>query len=190
MNMTLSDSLENSAEALKFKDVEFIQLRYTDVLGRFLAKYVVSDTGDPAERVQNGIALDGSSVRGFSKINESDLLLIPDRSTLRLMPLPVYKVATAIADVYEGFGNGRMVKDPRYVPQVLEEGLSGQGLMCQTGPEVECFVFDDMLIGRMEDLKSNHRKRLESTLFAENTAMTHLHSKTPYWIYDLKLPTS
>jgi glutamine synthetase len=146
--MTLSDSLENSAEALKFKDVEFIQLRYTDVLGRFLAKYVVSDTGDPAERVQNGIALDGSSVRGFSKINESDLLLIPDRSTLRLMPLPVYKVATAIADVYEGFGNGRMVKDPRYVPQVLEEGLSGQGLMCQTGPEVECFVFDDILIGK------------------------------------------
>ena len=145
--MTRSDSLENGSEALEFKDVEFIQLRYTDVLGRFLAKYVVSDTGDPAERVHNGIALDGSSVRGFSKINESDLLLIPDRSTLRLMPLPGYKVATAIADVYEGFGNGRMVKDPRHVPQVLEEELSGQGLTCQTGPEVECFVFDDILIG-------------------------------------------
>ena len=146
MNMTLSDSLENGAEALKLKDVEFVQLRYTDVLGRFLAKYVVSDTGDPSERIQNGVALDGSSVRGFSKINESDLLLIPDRSTLRLMPLPAYKVATAIADVYEGFGNGRMVRDPRYVPQALEEGLSAQGLMCQTGPEVECFVFDDIFL--------------------------------------------
>jgi glutamine synthetase len=146
--MTLSDSLENGAEALKLKDVEFVQLRYTDVLGRFLAKYVVSDTGDPSERIQNGVALDGSSVRGFSKINESDLLLIPDRSTLRLMPLPAYKVATAIADVYEGFGKGRMVRDPRYVPQALEEGLSAQGLMCQTGPEVECFVFDDIFLSK------------------------------------------
>jgi glutamine synthetase len=146
--MTLSDSLENGAEALKFKDVEFVQLRYTDVLGRFLAKYIVSDTGDPSERLQNGIALDGSSVRGFSKINESDLLLIPDRSTMRLMPLPNYRVATVIADVYEGFGSGRLVRDPRYVPQLLEEGLRGQGLMCQAGPEVECFVFDDFLFGK------------------------------------------
>jgi glutamine synthetase len=145
MNMTLGDSLENGVDALKFKDVEFVQLRYTDVVGRFLAKYIVSDTGDASEHLKNGTALDGSSVMGFSKINESDLLLIPDRSTLRLMPLPNYKVATVIADVYEGFGNGRLVRDPRYVTQVLEEDLRGQGLMCQTGPEVECFVFEDIL---------------------------------------------
>jgi glutamine synthetase len=145
MNMTLGDSLENGVDALKFKDVEFVQLRYTDVVGRFLAKYIVSDTGDASEHLKNGTALDGSSVMGFSKINESDLLLIPDRSTLRLMPLPNYKVATVIADVYEGFGNGRLVRDPRYVTQVLEEHLRGQGLMCQTGPEVECFVFEDIL---------------------------------------------
>lgn len=144
MNMTLGDSLENGVDALKFKDVEFVQLRYTDVVGRFLAKYIVSDTGDASEHLKNGTALDGSSVMGFSKINESDLLLIPDRSTLRLMPLPNYKVATVIADVYEGFGNGRLVRDPRYVTQVLEEHLRGQGLMCQTGPEVECFVFEDI----------------------------------------------
>jgi len=70
MNMTLGDSLENGVDALKFKDVEFVQLRYTDVVGRFLAKYIVSDTGDASEHLQNGTALDGSSVRGFSKINE------------------------------------------------------------------------------------------------------------------------
>jgi glutamine synthetase len=145
MNMTLGNSLENGVDALKFKDIEFVQLRYTDIVGRFLAKYIVSDTGDASEQLQNGTALDGSSVMGFSKINESDLLLIPDRSTLRLMPLPNYKVATVIADVYEGFGNGRLVRDPRYVTQVLEEDLRGQGLMCQTGPEVECFVFEDIL---------------------------------------------
>src|SRR5918997_4612398 len=148
MDMTLRDSLESDVNASKHKDVEFIQLRYTDVIGRFLAKYIVNDTGDPSEQLQNGIALDGSSVTGFSKINESDLLLIPDRSTLRLMPLPNYKVATVIADVYEGFGSGRLLRDPRCVPQALEQDLRGQGLICQTGPEVECFVFDDILIGK------------------------------------------
>jgi glutamine synthetase len=142
--MTLKDSIGDEVDTFEFKNVEFIQLRYTDVIGRFLAKYIVSDTEDSSEHLQNGIALDGSSVMGFSKINESDLLLIPDRSTLRLMPLPNYKVATVIADVYQGFGKGRLVRDPRYVPQILEQHLRGQGLMCQTGPEVECFVFEDI----------------------------------------------
>ena len=146
--MTLRDSLQNGVEATKFKDIEFVQLRYTDVVGRFLAKYIFSDTGDPAEILQNGIALDGSSVRGFSKINESDLLLIPDRSTLRLLPMSTYKVATVIADVYEGFGSGRLVRDPRYVPQELEEDLRDQGFTCQVGPEVECFVFEDILFDK------------------------------------------
>jgi glutamine synthetase len=146
--MTLNDSLENDVNALRFKDVEFIQIRYTDMIGRFLAKYIVNDAEDASESIQNGIALDGSSVTGFTKINESDLLLIPDRSTMRLMPMPNYRIATVIADVYEGFGDGRLIRDPRYVSQALEEGLREEGLVCQTGPEVECFVFEDILIGK------------------------------------------
>ena len=157
--MTLNDSLENDIDALRFKDVEIIQIRYTDIIGRFLAKYVISDAEDACEYIQNGIALDGSSVTGFTKIDESDLLLIPDRSTMRLMPMPNYKVATVIADVYEGFGNGRMVRDPRYVSQALEETLKEEGLVCQTGPEVECFVFEDILIGKDGGLEIQSSER-------------------------------
>ena len=157
--MTLNDSLENDVDALRFKDVEFIQIRYTDIIGRFLAKYVVSDAEDASDSIQNGIALDGSSVTGFTKIDESDLLLIPDGSTMRLMPMPNYKVATVIADVYEGFGNGRLVRDPRYVSQALEERLREEGLVCQTGPEVECFVFEDILIGKDGGLEIQSSER-------------------------------
>src|SRR3712207_4900850 len=146
--MTLSSSAKKDEKASEFKDIEFVQLRYTDLLGKFLAKYAVSETGYPSEDLKKGIALDGSSVRGFSKINESDLLLIPDRSTLRLLPMSTYKVATVIADVYEGFGSGRLVRDPRYVPQELEEDLRDQGFTCQVGPEVECFVFEDILFDK------------------------------------------
>src|SRR5215217_5194094 len=143
--MTLNDSLENDANALRFKDVEFIQIRYTDMIGRFLAKYIVNDAEDASEDIQNGIALDGSSVTGFTKINESDLLLIPDRSTMRLMPMPNYKIATVIADVYEGFGDGRLITDPRYVSQALEEGQRKEGWVGKRGREVECFVLGNIL---------------------------------------------
>jgi glutamine synthetase len=157
--MTPSSSAKKGEKASEFEDIEFVQLRYTDLLGKFLAKYAVSETRNLSEDLKKGIALDGSSVAGFSKINESDLLLVPDRSTLRLLPLTNYRVATVIADVYEGFGNGRLAKDPRYVPQILEEALKAQGLSCQTGPEVECFVFEDIIFdedGRPE-IKSSER---------------------------------
>ncbi len=142
--MTLKDSLEHSADEIGFEDAEFVQIRYTDVPGRFLAKYIASDSGD---YLRSGVGLDGSSVRGFAKIDESDLLLVPDRSTLRLAPMPNYKVATVIAGVYEGFGGGRLVRDPRHVSQLMEEHLALEGLSCQVGPEVECFIFDDVVFG-------------------------------------------
>jgi glutamine synthetase len=73
--------------------------------------------------------------------------------------MPNYKVATVIADVYEGFGNGRLVRDPRYVSQALEERLREEGLVCQTGPEVECFVFEDILIGKDGGLEIQSSER-------------------------------
>lgn len=141
--MTLKDSLH--AEKTGFEDADFVQIRYTDVPGRFLAKYIAADSGD---YMRSGVGVDGSSVKGFAKIDESDLLLVPDRSTLRAAPVPGYKVATVIADVYEGFGKGRLVRDPRHVSQLMEEHLAREGLSCQAGPEVECFIFDDVVLGK------------------------------------------
>jgi glutamine synthetase len=143
--MTLKDSLEHGADKTGLEDAEFVQIRYTDVPGRFLAKYIAVDSGD---YLRSGVGVDGSSVRGFAKIDESDLLLVPDRSTLRPAPVPNYKVATVIADVYEGFGRGRLVRDPRHVSQLMEEHLAREGLLCQAGPEVECFIFDDIIFGK------------------------------------------
>jgi glutamine synthetase len=143
--MTLRDSLEHSTDKTGLEDAEFVQIRYTDVPGRFLAKYIASDSGD---YLRSGVGVDGSSVRGFAKIDESDLLLVPDRATLRPAPMPNYKVATVIADVYEGFGRGRLVRDPRHVSQLMEEHLAREGLSCQVGPEVECFIFDDIVFGK------------------------------------------
>lgn len=136
----------DSGSISELRNVDFIQIRYTDVPGRFLAKYLFSRSEDPYDYFRTGVGLDGSSVRGFRSINESDLLLIPDRTTLRQAPASRYRVATVIADVYEGFGKGRLAKDPRYVSQRMEECLMNEGLSCQIGAEVECFVFDDIIL--------------------------------------------
>jgi glutamine synthetase len=125
--------------------IEFLQFRYTDLLGKFLAKYVMSDYDELYGFLKKGIGLDGSSVKGFAEINESDLLLIPDRHTLRLNPFfSNFTLGSVIANVHKGFGFGRLSRDPRFVSENMEEYLAESNLTCQIGPEVECFVFDDI----------------------------------------------
>jgi glutamine synthetase len=129
---------------------KFIQIRYTDVPGRFLAKYVAKNKEYDIENLYKyGIGFDGSSVRGFADINESDLMLFPDKLTSRIITenafmIPGYAVISVIADVHRGFGQGRLSKDPRYVSHCMEEHLRQKGLICQIGAEVECFIFDDI----------------------------------------------
>jgi glutamine synthetase len=144
--MTLVDDfkLRKTDNFDELNDVNFIQVRYTDLIGKFLAKYSYVDNDKMNAFFKNGIGVDGSSVRGFASINESDQLLIPDRSTLRLCPTFDYNVATVIADVYAGYGNGRLTRDPRLVTQQMEGYLANNKMVCQVGPEVECFIFDSL----------------------------------------------
>lgn len=141
----------------KNEDPEFIQVRYTDVPGRFLATYVAKNKEFDIENLYKyGIGFDGSSVRGFADINESDLMLFPDKLTNRIITenalmIPGYSVISIIADVYRGFGQGRLSKDPRYVSHCMEQHLKQKGLICQIGAEVECFIFDDIAVMDVKD---------------------------------------
>jgi glutamine synthetase len=126
-------------------DRDFMQIRYTDLIGKFLAKYIQIDKELIQDVFRKGIGLDGSSVNGFSTIDESDMMLFPDRKTLRKIPLSSYEIMTVIADVYNGFDQGRSRKDPRSVSQTLEDHLAVSQIACQIGAEVECFVFDQII---------------------------------------------
>jgi glutamine synthetase len=130
---------------VKWDNIEFLQIRYTDMPGRFLASYLLKNSDDPENVFIDGIGLDWSSVSGFADINESDLILLPDRSTVRITTIPSYNIVAVIADVYRGFGQGRLPKDPRHVSQSMEGYLGENSLSCQIGSEVECFIFDDIL---------------------------------------------
>ena len=114
--------LTHEFNTVKWDNIEFLQIRYTDVPGRFLASYILKDNDDCMENLfTDGIGLDGSSVSGFVDISESDLILLPDISTIRAIPptttMPSHSIAAVISDVYRGFGQGRLSKDPRNVSQ-------------------------------------------------------------------------
>jgi len=150
-------SLKRSENNNRIQDIEFLQVRYTNILGRFLAKYAMIDD-DLQKLISEGIGLDGSSVEGFASIDDSDFLLVPDKYTLRLFPFSKRLTGSVISDVYLGYQRGRLHEDPRYVSQIMEEYLEEQDLTCQIGAEVECFIFDRIIF---HDLDSSESSTLE-----------------------------
>jgi glutamine synthetase len=125
MNSKLGTEWDNN------KSLEFIQIRYTDVLGKFLARYL-SMPADIEDFFRHGIGLDGSSVRGFAHIDDSDLLLLPDITTVRTVPISSKgrMIGTVIADVYKGFSQGRLDTDPRYTSQRMHKYLESKNMLC------------------------------------------------------------
>ena len=132
--------------ALLRKDrVKFLDLQFTDVPGRLrhvtLPLEMVNE-----EMFREGVSkLDGSSVRGFVEIQESDMLLVPDPSTYGVIPWieDSLKTARLICNVSRGFGAGRFSRDPRLAAQRAEERIRAEGFTDSLwGPEVEFFVFE------------------------------------------------
>lgn len=131
-------------ERIREDNVKFVDLQLTDVSGRM--RHVTLPAEMMSEQAfSEGVAkLDGSSVRGFVEIFESDMLLVPDPSTFGVLPWgdAQYKTARFICDVMAGFGKGRFVKDPRFIAQKAEGKLAEFGFTSSLwGPEVEFFVF-------------------------------------------------
>jgi glutamine synthetase len=127
------------------QNVKFVDLQFTDVPGRL--KHVSIPCEMMQERMfSEGVAkLDGSSVRGFVEIQESDMLLVPDPSTYGVIPWIEESVKTArlICDIRSGYGAGRFGRDPRHVAQTAEARIRETGFTDSLwGPEIEFFVFD------------------------------------------------
>jgi glutamine synthetase len=132
-------------EVLKFvkeKDVSFIQLWFTDVLG-VLKSFAITPS-ELEEGMTEGMGFDGSSVEGFARIEESDMIAMPDPDTFQIVPwrsgeLPVARMFCDILNPdgtsYEG--------DPRYILKRLLNKISEKGYIFYVGPELEYFYFEN-----------------------------------------------
>jgi len=134
-------------EKLKHDKVRWVQLFYTDVFGGFNQVDVPAFTLDE-DSFESGVPkLDGSSVRGFREIYESDMNLLPDPSTLATIPWNPEAGGTVrfICDVRIGGSKESYAHDPRWVARKTEQVLAAAGYDCSYwGPEVEFFVFDSI----------------------------------------------
>ena len=122
------------------EDVEFIRLQFTDMFGSL--KNVAITSSQLEKALDNKCMFDGSSIEGFVRIEESDMYLFPDLSTLEIFPWRPQqgKVARLICDVHRP--NGEPFEgDPRYILKRAIKEAADMGYSFEVGPECEFFLF-------------------------------------------------
>ena len=125
---------------VKNDGVMFISLQFTDILGTI--KSITIPVGRLEEALERGVWFDGSSIQGFARIYESDMVLKPDPVTYRVLPwtTPERRRARIICDLYRPDGSP-FAGDPRTVLRRVLARARELGFVFHTGPELEFFLF-------------------------------------------------
>ena len=115
-----------------------VDLRVSDLLGRW-QHFTVSPDQVKEDLFENGSGFDGSSLRGFQEIHESDMLLMPDIESARIDPIPAASTVAMICSVMDPITRERYTRDPRNVARKAEEYLASTGIadLAYFGPEAE-----------------------------------------------------
>jgi glutamine synthetase len=135
-------SQEQMLKIIQEKNVEFLRLQFTDISG--IVKNVAIPATQMGKALKSGISFDGSSIEGFARIQESDMVLRPDLSTFSLLPWSTkddVNEARLICDVH--LPNGLPFEGaPRRVRYRQLERAKEMGFKMNVGPELEFFLFE------------------------------------------------
>ena len=132
-------------ELVKKKEVQQVDLRFTDLPG--LSQHVSYPISQlTASSFEEGFGIDGSSIRGWAAIHESDMLLIPDPSTAFLDPFEPIRTLVMISDVIDPITRQHYERDPRWIARKAEAYLKNSGIAdtAYFGAEAEFFIFDNV----------------------------------------------
>ena len=138
---TPDDVLQLASEA----GVQIVDLRFSDLPG--LMQHFSVPIGQLDQRAfEDGFGFDGSSIRGFQAIHESDLLVVPDADTAFMDPFTEVPTLILICNIHEPITKQRYARDPRAIAQRAENYLQFTRLAdtAYFGPEAEFFIFDDV----------------------------------------------
>jgi glutamine synthetase len=124
----------------KERDVKFVRLWFTDILG-FLKSFAIT-VRELEEALEEGMGFDGSSIVGFVRIDESDMVAKPDPSTFKVLPWKAndHVVAAMFCDILEPDGRPHQ-GDPRWVLKENLKRAADMGYTFNVGPELEYFYF-------------------------------------------------
>ena len=122
-----------------------VDLKFIDLVGKWQHTSVPFQRLVP-EAFEEGFGFDGSSIRGFQPINQSDMLLMPDPATAVMDPFTKHPTLSLICTIQDTITRQRYTRDPRYVAQKAEAYLRSTGIAdtAYFGPEAEFFIFDDV----------------------------------------------
>jgi glutamine synthetase len=139
---------KNPDEVLKFisdEGVKFVDVRFSDLPG-VMQHFTLPASAFDADAIAEGLAFDGSSVRGFQSIHESDMLLLPDLYTARLDPFRIEKTLIVNFFVHDPFTREAYSRDPRNIARKAEQYITESGIAdtAYFGAEAEFYIFDSI----------------------------------------------
>lgn len=143
---------------IKEKGIKIVDLKFNDLPGLWqhfsMPTSELSEMDDLTESIfTQGVGFDGSSIRGFQKIQESDMILIPDPTTAVIDPVCSVPTVSMICDIYDPITKKPYTRDPRYIAKKAEQYLKSSGIADESywGPEMEFFIFDDIRFDQTEN---------------------------------------
>ena len=132
-------------ELVKERDIKILDFRFNDLPGlwqHFSMPAFAVDEG----MFEEGLGFDGSSIRGFQKIQESDMILMPDSESAFIDPILNIPTMAIICNIYDPITRQPYTRDPRYIAEKAENYLMSTGIAdtAYFGPEAEFFIFDEV----------------------------------------------
>jgi glutamine synthetase len=126
-------------------DVQFLDVRFCDLPG-IMQHFTFPAEGLTESTFTDGVMFDGSSIRGFQQIHESDMLLLPDPSTAFVDPFRTHRTLAMNFFIHDPLTGEAYTRDPRNIARKAEAYLRGSGTADTSyfGPEAEFYIFDDI----------------------------------------------
>ncbi len=145
MAKSSNGAIEKVLKFIKENDIKFVDMKFMDFPGQW-QHFTVPASNFNASSFEDGFGFDGSSIRGWKSIHESDMLLIPEAETMFVDPFIEAPTISLICDVYEPATKEKYSRCPRNIAQKAEAYLISTGIADTVyyGPEAEFFVFDDV----------------------------------------------
>ncbi|WP_028852394.1 type I glutamate--ammonia ligase [Thermocrispum municipale] len=159
------NSPEEVVRFISDQEVKFVDVRFCDLPG-IMQHFTVPASAFDEDVFNEGLAFDGSSVRGFQEIHESDMLLLPDPYTARIDPFRAEKTLLLNFFVHDPYTREPYSRDPRNIARKAEEYLAESGVADTAffGPEAEFYIFDSIRFD-----------------YAENRSMHEIDSIEGWW---------
>ena len=129
----------------KKHNVQFVDFKFCDLLGTW--QHVTTSANEAYERcIPEGIPFDGSSIRGWKAIHNSDMLAVPDYGSAMIDPFNELPTLSLVCSIFDPITKEVYERDPRSIAQKAEAYMkqSGAGDTCYFAPEAEFFIFDDV----------------------------------------------